>query len=215
VDLDLAEKEAQAPAEREESTKRRQIVDGAREVFLARGFDAASMGEIARQAGVSKGTLYVYFDSKERLFEVIAHEECAAQAEAVFSLDAADHDVEAVLSRLGCGFVKFLCRPGTMSPLRTVMAISERMPEIGREFYETGPARGIATLRRYLEGEVAAGNLVIDDCEVAATQFLASCRATIFLPLLFNAINAPTDERINYMVGIAVRTFLAAYRRAA
>ena len=50
------------------------------EVFLAQGFDAASMGEIARKAGVSKGTLYVYFDSKERLFEAIAHEECGAQA---------------------------------------------------------------------------------------------------------------------------------------
>jgi AcrR family transcriptional regulator len=39
-------------------------MNGAREVFLAQGFDAASMGEIARKAGVSKGTLYFYFDSK-------------------------------------------------------------------------------------------------------------------------------------------------------
>jgi len=213
VDLDVAEKETPAPAQREDSAKRRQIMDGARKVFLAEGFDAASMGEIARKAGVSKGTLYVYFDSKERLFEEIAHEACAAQAEGVFSLDPADHDVEGVLTRLGRGFVKFLCRPGTISPLRTVMAISERMPEIGREFYETGPARGIAILRSYLESQVAAGSLVIDDCELAAAQFLASCRATIFLPLLFNAINAPADERINHIVGTAVRTFLAAYQR--
>jgi AcrR family transcriptional regulator len=49
--------------DRQDGTKRRQIMDGAREVFLAQGFDGASMGEIARQAGVSKGTLYVYFDS--------------------------------------------------------------------------------------------------------------------------------------------------------
>ena len=38
---------------------------GRRKVFLAQGFDGASMGEIAKVAGVSKGTLYVYFDSKE------------------------------------------------------------------------------------------------------------------------------------------------------
>src|SRR5258707_3375142 len=134
-----------------DNTKRRQIIEGARAVFLAQGFDAASMGAIARKAGVSKGTLYVYFDSKERLFEAIAHEACAAQAEGVFSLDPADHDVEAVLTRLGRSFVKFLCRPGAMSPLRTVISISERMPEIGREFYETGPATGRAMVRRYLE----------------------------------------------------------------
>jgi AcrR family transcriptional regulator len=82
---DLAETEKTDLAEHEHSAKRRQIMDGAREVFLAQGFDAASMGEIARKARVSKGTLYVYFDSKEQLFEAIAHEACAAQAEAVFS----------------------------------------------------------------------------------------------------------------------------------
>jgi AcrR family transcriptional regulator len=212
---ELAETEKSELADHEESAKRRQIMDGAREVFLAQGFDAASMGEIARKAGVSKGTLYVYFDSKEQLFEAIAREACGAQAETVFSLDPADHDVEAVLTRLGRSFVKFLCRPGAMSPLRTVISISERMPEIGRKFYETGPAEGVTTVRHYLESQVAAGNLGIEDCEVAAAQFLDSCLATILKPLLFNAGDAPADERINHVVGIAVRTFLAAYRRGA
>src|SRR4051812_23287347 len=69
------------PATEEESAKRRQIIDGARAVFLAQGFDAASMGEIARAAGVSKGTLYVYFKSKEDLFGAIVSLECDAQAE--------------------------------------------------------------------------------------------------------------------------------------
>jgi len=216
VDLDVVvEDKSPVPVEGQENAKRRQILDGAREVFLARGFDAASMGEIARRAGVSKGTLYVYFDSKEQLFEAITHEACALQAKGVFSFDPGDHDVEAVLTRVGRSFVKFLCRPGAMSPLRTVIAISERMPEIGRKFYETGPMQGVATLRGYLEGEVAAGNLAIEDCEVAAAQFLDSCHSTIFKPLLFNAADAPSDERIDHVVGMAVRTFLSAYRAAA
>ena len=126
----------------------------------------------SRQGWGLEGTLYVYFDSKERLFEAIAHEECGAQAETVFSLDPADHDVEPVLTRLGRSFVKFLCRPGAMSPLRTVIAISDRMPEIGREFYDTGPAEGVTKLCHYLESQVAAGILTIEDCEVAAAQFL-------------------------------------------
>jgi AcrR family transcriptional regulator len=212
MDVDLVESKGPAPAERADGAKRRQIMDGARRVFLAQGFDAASMGEIARAAGVSKGTLYVYFDSKERLFEAITHEECAAQAEGVFSFDPADRDVEAVLTRVGRGLMKFLCRPGGMSPLRTVISISERMPEVGREFYDTGPAKGVAMLRGYLEAQVAAGHLAIDDCEVAAAQFLDSCGSTIFRPLLFNARATPTDERINHVVGMAVRAFLAAYR---
>src|SRR5947199_6281998 len=91
-----------------ESDKRRQIIDGARAVFLAQGFDAASMGEIARQAGVSKGTLYVYFDSKEELFAVVVREACKTQAETLLALDPDDHDVEAVLTRLGQGYARFL-----------------------------------------------------------------------------------------------------------
>src|SRR3954468_6972612 len=97
-------------AERLDRATRRQIMDGARAVFMDQGFDAASMGEIARKAGVSKGTLYVYFDSKEVLFEAIVEEQCRAQAEQVFALDSNDHDVEGVLTRLGAAYVRFLCR---------------------------------------------------------------------------------------------------------
>lgn len=196
----------------DDSAKRRQIVEGARAVFLAQGFDAASMGEIARAAGVSKGTLYVYFKNKEELFEAIVHEQCHMQAEGLFNLDPAERDVEAVLTRLGVGFAALLCEPGRASALRTVIAIAERMPEIGKQFYETGPACGIAMLASYLKAQVEAGTLAIDDCDVAAAQFIDTCQSTLFKPVLFNFAAPPSPERIAHVVGIAVRTFLAAYR---
>jgi len=196
----------------EDSAKRRQILDGARAVFLAQGFDAASMGEIAKAAGVSKGTLYVYFENKEELFEAIVHQQCDAQAEALFDLSADGEDVETVLTRLGIGFATFLCSPDQASPLRTVIAIADRMPEIGRQFYESGPACGIAMLAAYLERQVEAGVLKVEDCEVAAAQFLEACQATLFKPVLFNFAPPPSPERIEHVVKIAVRTFLAAYR---
>src|SRR5260370_2396978 len=144
----------------EDGAKRRQIIEGARRVFLAQGFDAASMGEIARAAGVSKGTLYVYFENKERLFDAIVGQECQAHAEGIFKFHLADHDFDAVLTRLGIAYVQFLCRPGgPSSTLRTVIAIAERMPEVCRHFYETRPAHGIALLASYLSAQVAAGRL--------------------------------------------------------
>jgi AcrR family transcriptional regulator len=196
----------------DDSAKRRQIMDGARAVFLAQGFDAASMGEIARAAGVSKGTLYVYFENKEQLFQAIVHEQCEAQAEGLFNLDPNDRDVEAVLMQLGTGFIRFLCQPGKASPLRTVIAIADRMPEVGRQFYESGPARGIAMLASYIKAQVEAGVLAVEDCEVAAAQFLDTCQSTMFKPVLFNFAPPPPPERIEHVVRIAVRTFLAAYR---
>jgi hypothetical protein len=64
-----------------------------------------------------------------------------------------------------------------------------------------------------LGAQVDAGILVIDDCEVAAAQFIEACHATILKPMLFNFAPPPTPERIDHVVGMAVRTFLAAYRK--
>jgi AcrR family transcriptional regulator len=199
------------PAE-EDSAKRRQIVEGARAVFLSKGFDAASMADIAKAAGVSKGTLYVYFKDKDELFAAIVRGECASQAEGVFDFDHADRNVEAVLMRHGKAFARKACDPTRLSSFRTIIAVAERMPDLGRKVYETGPAVGIGNLTAYLRAQVKAGVLAIDDCEVAAAQFIETCHATMFKPVLFNFGPPPTEERIDHVVGIAVRTFLAAYR---
>jgi AcrR family transcriptional regulator len=196
----------------DESAKRRQIIDGASKVFLAQGFDAASMNDIARAAGVSKGTLYVYFGNKEELFEAIVEQECDVQAEGIFDLDPNDHDVAAVLTRLGVAYVKFLCRPEKASAIRTVIAIADRMPEIGRKFYEAGPAVGIARLAAYLATQVDAGVLAVEDCEMAAAQFMESSHAMLFKPIVFNFAPGPSPEQIERGVRIAVTAFVAAYR---
>jgi AcrR family transcriptional regulator len=205
---------AVAPQEvHKDRAKRRQIMDGARTVFREKGFDGASMGEITRQAGVSKGTLYVYFESKEELFEAIFEEESRAQAEQVFALDHSDRNVEAVLTRLGCDFVRYLCDPARLSSHRTVVSIAERMPALGRRFYAAGPATGVARVQNYLEAQVTAGVLHIEDCELAAAQFLDTCPSTMFKPMMFASAPPPSPERINHVVAVAVRTFLAAYAR--
>lgn len=210
--MELADLLQSPPAEAEDDNlKRRQIVDGARRVFLARGFDAASMADIAKEAGVSKGTLYVYFKNKEELFGAIVQQECCHHAEGAFRLDAADHDVEAVLTRVGTDFLHFLCNANKASSLRIVIAIADRMPEIGKTFYETGPMVGIGRVRDYLEAQVAAGVLAIDDCEIAAGQFLDACQSTLFKPVLFNFGPPPSEARIAKVVGMAVTMMLAAY----
>ncbi|HTK13200.1 MAG TPA: TetR/AcrR family transcriptional regulator [Xanthobacteraceae bacterium] len=199
------------PAEADDSVKRRQIIQGASQVFRMQGFDAASMGEIAKVAGVSKGTLYVYFKDKDELFEAIVANECIFQAEGIFAFDSQNPDVAGELTQVLRKFAATLCEPARHSPLRMVIAIADRMPHIGKKFYETGPATGIAKAKAYLEAQVAAGRLVVADCEVAAAQLIESSLSTLFKPLLFNFAPPPTPERVDHVVGIAVRTFMAAY----
>src|SRR6201996_1569838 len=94
----------------EDTSKRRQILGGARKVFMDLGFDGASMGEIARAAGVSKGTLYVYFADKCGLFEAIVEETSLEQGEIAFSFDAAS-DVTTLLRGFGSAYLGMILRP--------------------------------------------------------------------------------------------------------
>src|SRR6266481_4668065 len=198
----------------EETSKRRQILDGARNVFMDLGFDGASMGEIARSAGVSKGTLYVYFADKNRLFEAIVEEETLAQDKVAFNFDPA-RDVTTTLIDFGQTYIQMLCRPGEGSAIRTVMAIAERMPEVGRRFYEHVLENRINRLASYLEAHVEAKDLSIDDCQLAASQFMQMCQASLFLPFIFQAAPAPSAERIAQVVASATRMFLAGYQAKA
>ena len=195
----------------EDSSKRRQILDGARKVFMDLGFDGASMGEIARSAGVSKGTLYVYFDDKSRLFEAIVEGEVFEQGKVAFNFDP-ERDVATTLREFGQAYIALLCRPGGGSAIRTVMAIAERMPDVGRRYYENVLQKTIGRLAFYLDTHVKANDLAIDDCQLAASQFMQMCQASLFLPFIFQAAPAPSPERIAQVVESATRMFLAAYQ---
>jgi AcrR family transcriptional regulator len=195
----------------DEASKRRQILEGARKMFMDFGFDGASMGEIAKAAGVSKGTLYVYFVDKCALFEAIVEEETVEQGKVAFNLDPT-RDVPTTLHEFGEAYIAMICRPGGGSAIRTVMSIAERMPDVGRRYYERVLEKTINRLAAYLEAHVAQGELAIDDCPFAASQFMLMCQASLFLPFIFQAAPTPSPDRINQVVTSAVRMFLAAYK---
>jgi AcrR family transcriptional regulator len=195
----------------EDSSKRRQILDGASKVFMDLGFDGASMGEIARAAGVSKGTLYVYFADKSRLFEAIVEREMLDQQKVAFNFDP-ERDVVTTLREFGKAYIALLCRPGGGSAIRTVMAIAERMPEVGRRYYEHVLEKTINRLAGYLEARVKTGDVAIPDCRLAASQFMMMCQASLFLPFIFQAAPPPSPERIAQVVESATQMFLAGYR---
>jgi len=195
----------------DDSSKRRQILDGASKVFMDLGFDGASMGEIARAAGVSKGTLYVYFADKNRLFEAIVEREMLDQQKIAFNFDP-ERDASTTLREFGQAYIELLCRPGGGSAIRTVMAIAERMPEVGRRYYENVLAQTIDRLASYFRARVRATELAIPDCHLAASQFMQMCQASLFLPFIFQAAPPPSAERIAQVVDSATTMFLAAYQ---
>ena len=147
-----------------------------------------------------------------RLFEAITEEQCQLQAEQrVRARSGRSRRRGGADAARQCASRTFMCNRST-SPIRTVIAIADRMPEVGRQFYETGPAVGIAQARALSAGPGRGRRArTVEDCDIAAGQFLESCLPATFKPVLFNFAPPPPHERIAHVVGIAVRAFMKAY----
>ena len=196
---------------RDDGAKRRQIIDGARRVFLSTGFDGASMNEVARAAGVSKGTLYVYFASKEELFAALLRQEKSEQAEQMCRFDEDGPDLAADLRAFGAAFVALVLRPDSLAHMRTVMAVAPKFPEIGRAYHEAGPETGRRRLAHYLERQAAAGRLRLDDAEEAAQHFFELCKSRMFLEALLCLRGTPTQAEAEAQANRATALFLRLY----
>jgi AcrR family transcriptional regulator len=188
--------------------KFRQIIDGARQIFLADGFDGASMNDIARAAGVSKATLYVYFSSKSDLFEALIRHDRAQQAEQMFQFGADDEDLGAVLTRIGLGFLRNVSRAEHLAHLRMVIGVLAKYPRIGQAFYEAGPKAAAKRLGDYLAGQMARGIIASCDPILAAEQFLQLCQADYYKAALFCAAEPEDRDAIDAAVKAAVAAFL-------
>ena len=192
--------------------KRRQVMDGARAVFLSAGFDGASMNDIARAAGVSKGTLYAYFDSKEQLFEALIREERGQQAERLCVFTSDHSDPGAQLGGFGRRLVEMMTRPETVAQVRVVIAATGKFPRLGQAFYEAGPRYGVQNLAARLDAFVGSGALEIDDTERAARQFIDLCLSGVHKRLLFGVVDCVAPSEIDAAVDAALEVFLKAYR---
>jgi TetR/AcrR family transcriptional regulator of autoinduction and epiphytic fitness len=200
------------PAAGTDPLKRRKILDGAGRIFSTLGFDAASMSDVAREAQVSKATLYVYFQDKEHLFTAICAEKRDRNISELISLLDVTRPMQTVLTGFGIALINRLSDRFVIAAHRIVIGVAERMPEVSIEFYEAGPKRITTALAKFLEHHAAAGQLKIDDLFMAAAQFLELVQTTVFRPRLYGAVTEPPPrEEVEKVVGSALAMFLAAY----
>ena len=188
-----------------------QVLEGARTVFLRDGFEGASVDDIARQAGVSKATLYSYFPDKRLLFLAVAKAECRRQAdEALEVIDQSAPPAE-VLTAAARRMVAFLTSEFGLRVFRICLAESDRFPELGQAFYQSGPLLVRQRLGDYLRRAVAQGQLQISDIDLAADQFAALCKASIHDQAMFAPAPCCTPHDIARTITGAVEMFLARY----
>ncbi len=200
------------PAAGQDPAKREQILEGARRVFIEMGFDAASMNDITRAAGVSKGTIYVYFANKEELFEALIEDERKKMFSDMFAVLEQGGDLRETLIRYGMAFATKLTSDKVVMAQRTVIGICERIPELGARFYERGPMQGHAKLTAFLTNTAESGLLNIRDVNLAAYQFADLCLSGYHRQRLFGyRAEAPSQEEIRATVTAGVDLFMKAY----
>jgi len=195
------------------SSKAESILAAAKRTFLAAGFGAVSMDTIAREAGVSKATVYAHFAGKEELFGAVIGRECESYF-ARFSAGELDpRDARASLTVLGRRFLELLLSPDAIALYRIILAEVTRFPGLGEVFWRAGPERQRVQIEAFLRSAAASGTLALSDTRLAAEQFVSLVRGDIQLRHVLR-LTADADQRgIGAAVEGAVATFLGAFER--
>lgn len=192
--------------------RREEIAAVAEGVFLELGFTETTMQIVASRAGASKETLYRHFGSKEGLFSEVVRARSArvyGGTEGELQLHGEPADV---LRQLGFNLLRLLLHEDPICLFRIVVAEAPRTPELGRIFFEQGPAQILQQLTLYLEGAARQGLLNCPDSVLAAKLFLGAVVANRHIMLLVAPGWEPmTEETIRRHVEEAVALFLARY----
>jgi len=203
---------AQAEPRTGSPAKREQIMRAASMLFLDHGFAGASMDAVAREAGVSKATVYAHFASKEDLFEAMVARGSAERFSRLLDADLDKLDVEEALRRVAHDFMGVLSAPESMKTMRVVMGEAVRLPELAARFYRAGPGRVLAALTDYLARATARGALAIDDPRLAAEMFFGMIRGDFHMRRLLGLADHPDMADLARLADAAVALFLKAYR---
>ncbi|MBP1848564.1 AcrR family transcriptional regulator [Rhizobium petrolearium] len=191
--------------------KRVQIIEGAKRVFMRLGFDAASVNEVCREAGVSKATIYVYFENKEDLFSAIVEDERQRFMLILNSVLTDSVEVEAGLYRFGVDLTSHVTSSHSLGAIRMLIGVATRMPHLCSQFFHSrGRAR--AMLEDFVKRHIERGNLIAEDPALAANQFIELASGSLFNFRLFgNLEDEPPWEEVDFAVKSAIRIFMAAY----
>ena len=195
--------------------KHREILDAALNTFLTKGYERATMDDIAAAARVSKQTVYKHFVDKDTLFAEIVlgtAERLNTLVNVISETLTTTSDLRRDLERLGDSFLTELMQPDVLRLRRLVISSADRFPEVGRSWYQQGFERVLATLTDTFRELDQIGVLRAEDPAMAAHHFVGML---LWIPLnkaMFTGDDTalPPKRTADYAKA-ATRAFLGAY----
>lgn len=194
-------------------SKRDAILEIASLAFLEHGYRGASVNEMSRQSGISKETIYRYFNNKKELFAAVLDQELDHYQRSIEELDSFDQEMglRDVLTLVGGMMLKLLLRKRTMALRLLIFNAGMRQPEIGQLYNERGPRPALAALQRYF-GRLKDGGLDSPyDARELADDFMALLLHKAILQYELNLADKLAYGDIDAYVGRVVDRFLSSH----
>lgn len=193
------------------ASKRRDILRSANEVFLAQGYLAANMDEIATGASVSKATVYKHFGNKKALFEDIIRSRIDGLFSPLHAELLAGGSVTEVLTAFAHAYIDLILQPSSIALYRVLIFEAGHNDELGPNTYRVGGSVTVSKIADYLQSQVDAGSLFIDDGAMAAEQFIGSLTGHLQLRALLGVDPNPSPALRKTYIKAAIKAFLRAY----
>ena len=174
--------------QRRSEDRPREICAAALEVFAEKGFAAAKLDDIARRAGISKGTLYLYFKDKQDLFGAVVRSAIAPNIEALTSsISALDAQFSDVVSMFLSGFAEREARLPVGAVAKIVIGESRNFPALARVWHDEVAAKAISALAGFVEraqqrGEVRPGDPRLYAFSLIGPMVLGALWRTVLVP---------------------------------
>jgi AcrR family transcriptional regulator len=183
-----------SPASRSEraAERRAAITEAAMEEFIARGFTATRLDDIAKRAGVAKGTIYLHFKDKESMFEELIRTAIVPFVDRVTAAPPVTGSVRDMAEALGRMFIHQVATTRRGDIVRLIIAEGPRFPAIADFYYREVVSRGLAALRGLIELGVQRGEIREPKLGQFPQLLIAPLLAAVLWKSLFER-HAPLD----------------------
>ena len=139
--------------------RREAILSAALDEFSSRGFEAARLEDVARRAGVAKGTIYLYFRDKENLFQELIRAMLTPLVGTIEAMGQADVPLPVLADRIVDLFVSQVYDTRRKDVVRLMISEGRRFPKLAEFYYREVLSRIIAAVRALLQRAAARGEV--------------------------------------------------------
>ena len=139
--------------------RRQAIIEAAFETFIEQGYAATRLDDVAKRAGVAKGTIYLHFKDKQALFEELVRSAIVPLASRLMVPPPATGSIRAVLENFAGTFVREVTTTRRGALVRLVIAEGPRFPAVADFYYREVVSRGMAGMRALIELGIARGEI--------------------------------------------------------